>query len=171
MSDQTMNTSPVKPEKFVYFFAAGDTEAGQRVRPAVDVGVELPPVETHLVVGRGGGRDDDRRVPGPVARVARGQCAKAKTVVGDGGVQGGLARRRTRPSAACSARLFPHGSTSVKRRCAAPAPAARRTGGRAARTPRARGLRRRSPRAPGTRAPPAGRPGAPARGSSPSATP
>lgn len=54
MSDQKMNTSPAKPEKFVYFFAAGDTEGnagmknilggkGANLAEMTAIGLPVPP--------------------------------------------------------------------------------------------------------------------------------
>lgn len=54
MSDQTLNTSPVRPEKFVYFFAAGDTEGnagmknilggkGANLAEMTAIGLPVPP--------------------------------------------------------------------------------------------------------------------------------
>jgi hypothetical protein len=63
--------------------AARDTEAGERVRVTVDIGVELPPVEADLVLAGRAPEHDCRRVMRTLARVARGQRTEGEAVGGD----------------------------------------------------------------------------------------
>ncbi len=64
--------------------AARDSERSKRIRPAVDVGVELAPRESNLPLALSARRDDDGRAMRTVARVPRKQGPEHETVGGDG---------------------------------------------------------------------------------------
>ena len=85
-----LRTGPVRREQLErvaehrrHPVAARDTEAGERVRVTVDIGVELPPVEADLVLAGRAPEHDCRRVMRTLARVARGQRTEGEAVGGD----------------------------------------------------------------------------------------